>query len=82
MIFGKSNEEKRRDEETWSRRFAVLPVTLFDGRILWWQTYFVRVSKADPYGGPGAFLHHVVQRFAQPPEPCQDWRDRPPPKPR
>lgn len=81
MIFGPSIEERRERNETWTRRFAWFPMKMYDGRFIWLEHYLVRVSKSDPYGGPGVKLRTTTQRFRDVPTPIdQSWRDNPPAK--
>lgn len=84
MIFGKTTATKREAREEWTQRFAFVPVRLWDGRLIWWETYFARVSCGCPYDGPGAFLGPVTQRLLKipkegDPEWRGQWRDLPPP---
>lgn len=79
MIFGPSIVERRKRRETWTRRFAWVPVELFDGRMIWLEHYYARVSKADPFDGPGVRPFEVTQRFREIPTPVdQSWRENPP----
>lgn len=78
MIFGRTWQERDAARDTWKRRFALIPVPLWDGRWCWLSHYWVRKSCADPFGGPGVLLSVLTQRFVEIPEP----RDRTPPPPK
>jgi len=68
MIVGRSVEDRLAHRRAWKRRFAWVPVRLFDGRWLWWRRYWVRTSTAHPYDPHAAFLRAEVQRVAERPE--------------
>lgn len=78
MICGKTDDQRREDRDKWRRRFAIFPVTLFDGRWIWLEHYWVRTSRSDPFGGPGVQLTPCIQRFSEIPQPRA--KTAPPPK--
>lgn len=78
MILGKTDADRHADRQRWRRRYAVLPVALYDGRWAWLEPYWVRTSTGCPHGGPGVFLAPIAQRFTEIPEPREF--SAPPPK--
>lgn len=78
MIWGKTKHQRQADLESWRRRFAYVPVCLWDGRWIWWGWYFERVSQSSPSHSNGVFMRPLVQRFLVVPVPEGCPRGRPP----
>lgn len=77
MIFGIKHEDLPNPED-WTRRYAYLPVRLYDGRWIWREYYWHRCCTTPP-DSPGVWFHPVHQRFLDVP-PKRDYG--PPPRPR
>lgn len=75
MIWGLSYDERRAREEEWALRFAFFPVRLSDGRWIWWEPYYSRISSKCWRGGPGLAMRRYVQRVVEVPRVA----DTPPP---
>ncbi|MBN9314233.1 MAG: hypothetical protein J0I99_00685 [Devosia sp.] len=62
MIFGRTSAELKE----WRRRFALLPILLNDGRVLWLQHYHERWRRN---AAGFSWLEQSVEPYSDPPAP-------------